>query len=126
MEVPTQQFDEWDKLISRFLWEGKKPRIRYKTLQLIKERGGLNLPCLYDYYCAAQLRPLVCWCNPTYSARWIEIERALLQGPPLAAIIADSKLRNKMIDKNNPWINIAMKAWDRTVKLCGLQNHLVF
>lgn len=34
VEVPTRQFMEWDKLISRFIWNGRKPRIKYKTLQL--------------------------------------------------------------------------------------------
>lgn len=43
VEIPTTQFMEWDKLISRFLWQGRKPRVRYKTLQLRKEKGGLGL-----------------------------------------------------------------------------------
>lgn len=40
IEVSGKDFKEWDKIISRFLWQGAKPRIRYKTLQLSKERGG--------------------------------------------------------------------------------------
>ena len=36
--VSAKQFMEWDKLISRYLWQGKKPRIRYKSLQLGKWR----------------------------------------------------------------------------------------
>ena len=117
MEISGKQFMEWDKLISRYLWQGKKPRIRYKTLQLRKESGGflVGLPCLHEYYYAAQLRPLVCWCSPSYSARWKDIESAMIEGVPIAAIIADSKLTNNM--KNNLWINIALKIWQETVKL---------
>ena len=59
VEIPMKQFIEWDKMISRFLWQSKKPRIRYRTLQLHKDCGGLGLPCLRDYNYAAQLRPLV-------------------------------------------------------------------
>ena len=58
---PEQFFSDWDKIISRFIWTGKKPRVRFKTLQLSKERGGLAVPCLRDYYRAAQLRPLIGW-----------------------------------------------------------------
>ena len=52
-----------------------------------------------------------------YSARWKDIESAMIKGVPIAAIIADSKLTIYMTDKNNPWINIALKIWQETVKL---------
>lgn len=41
-ELPKEKFQELDKLISRFIWQGKRPRIRYKTLQLAKDKGGLS------------------------------------------------------------------------------------
>lgn len=89
MKVTTKQFAEWDKLISRYIWNGRKPRIKYKSLQLKKEYGGMGLPCLLEYYYAAQLRPLVCWCDPNYSARWKELELAMTDKIPLQAIISD-------------------------------------
>ena len=70
IEIHDKQFNEWDKLISRYIWQGKKPRIRFQTLQLPKNRGGLALPCLKDYYISAQLRILFCWCASDYKARW--------------------------------------------------------
>lgn len=44
LEAPEKQFQEWDRLISRYIWAGKKPRIQYKILQLSEEKGGLALP----------------------------------------------------------------------------------
>ncbi len=41
VSLPKKQFSEWDKLLSRFIWQGKKPRVKFKTLQLSKERGGV-------------------------------------------------------------------------------------
>lgn len=64
VEVPLKQFREWDRHLSRFIWNNKRPRVRYSTLQLPGERGGMALPCLKDYFLSAQLRPLWCWCNP--------------------------------------------------------------
>uniref|UniRef100_A0A3P9MGF8 Reverse transcriptase domain-containing protein n=1 Tax=Oryzias latipes TaxID=8090 RepID=A0A3P9MGF8_ORYLA len=71
--IPQKQFVEWDKMLSRYIWRGKKPRIKYKTLQLKTDQGGRNLPCLQDYFCAAQLRPLICMCSPVYTAGWKDL-----------------------------------------------------
>ncbi len=81
VEVPLKQFREWDKWISRFIWRGWRPRIKFKTLQLSKEKGGRALPCLFDYYKAAQLRSLVCSCNPDYTAKWKDLEISQLTIP---------------------------------------------
>lgn len=74
LDVSQSQFNEWDGMISRFVWNGKRPRIRFKTLQLAKEKGGRALPCFQDYFYAAQLKPLICWCIPSYEARWKTLE----------------------------------------------------
>jgi len=54
INVAQTQFTNWDRIISRFIWGGKKPRVRYKTLQLPKDKGGMGLPNLKEYFYAAQ------------------------------------------------------------------------
>lgn len=58
-EPPNMVFQEIDKSISRLIWQGKKPRIKYKTLQLAKNKGGLSLTTMGNYYRAAVIIPLV-------------------------------------------------------------------
>lgn len=70
IKIPQGKFKIWDKMISRFIWNGKRPRIKYSTLQLGKEKGGMGLPKLKDYYRAAQLRPIIMWCDKDYNAKW--------------------------------------------------------
>lgn len=96
LDLPDQQFQEWDKLIPRYIWQGQRPRIKYRILQLVKNKGGVGLLCLKDYYIAAQLRPLTCLCNPEYFARWKEIEDAIID--PTQAVIGENGLMRNLID----------------------------
>lgn len=74
VHVSKDQFHKWDRCISRFVWGGKQPRIRYTTLQLSKDKGGMALPNLKEYFPAAQLCKLICWCDEGYVARCKDIE----------------------------------------------------
>lgn len=99
VEVTDKDFMEWDKMISRYIWQGKRPRTRYRTLQLPKIKGGLALPCLKSYYQAAQIKILLNLGNPSYSARWKEIEDSTTDGVPIQAIIGDRKHLREEIEQ---------------------------
>lgn len=68
VEVCQTQFGEWDKWILRFIWQGKKTRIKFSILQLSKAKGGAMLPCLKYYYYASQIITLLQCCNPDLKA----------------------------------------------------------
>lgn len=74
IQIDQIQFNEWDRIISRYLWEGKRPRVSFKSLQLSKENRGWGLPSLRDYFRAAQMKALINWCNISYNAWWKSIE----------------------------------------------------
>lgn len=86
VHISKDQFCKWDKFISRFVWGRKRPRIRYTTLQLPQNKGGLALPHLKEYFHAAQLRQLICWCDTEYVARWKDIEIDIHKTPIQANI----------------------------------------
>uniref|UniRef100_A0A803T5W2 Reverse transcriptase domain-containing protein n=1 Tax=Anolis carolinensis TaxID=28377 RepID=A0A803T5W2_ANOCA len=46
----SQIFKNWNKDISKFVWKGKKPRIRRSYMIDEKKRGGLRLPDLQIYH----------------------------------------------------------------------------
>uniref|UniRef100_A0A670J1I6 Reverse transcriptase domain-containing protein n=1 Tax=Podarcis muralis TaxID=64176 RepID=A0A670J1I6_PODMU len=61
----SRVFKEWQRVISRYIWQGKKPRIQFKLLTDVKERGGFALPDLKLYYEASCL----CWLKD-----WVKLE----------------------------------------------------
>lgn len=54
--IVSNTFKQWDSIIMKFIWNGRKPRIKMKYHKLPKERGSLDLPNLHAYYQAAQVR----------------------------------------------------------------------
>ena len=54
--------DYWHKLeaeVSKFIWKGKRPRLKKSTLQRRKENGGLSVPNFKLYFLSFILRPLL-------------------------------------------------------------------
>lgn len=90
VRVPISQFQEWDKQISQFIWGGRKPRVKYSTMTISKEGGGMALPNLKDYFYSAQIRTVVDWCDSCYEAKWKDIESES-NGIPIQAMIGDFK-----------------------------------
>ena len=115
IEIPAKQFRECDKHFSRFIWNNKRPRVRYSTLQQPGERGGMALPCLKDYYLSAQLRYLVCWCNPSYEARWKDIELSLIE-IPIQSVLGCPGRFNDVHQLHNHCTSFSLKMWSDVVK----------
>lgn len=113
VRIPETQFRVWDKQISRFIWAGARPRVRFKTLQLNKENGGLALPNFKNYYYAAQIRYLVYWCSTDYQARWKHIELNWSKNCPQTRLGEKEKPGPK---RDNSIIKESLRIWYEVVK----------
>lgn len=122
IHIPDSQSREWDKVISRFIWNGKAPRVKYKTLQLPKHGGGMGLPNLKDYYLAAQIRPLMLWCNQEYVSKWKAMELSLLDRP-LQSLLG-CPLTAKQYDIQSQWVRSSIEIWSNTVKQLNIQKEI--
>ena len=123
VEIPQNQFREWDKHISRFIWNKKKPRVKFSTLQLPEERGGMALPSLRKYYLSAQLRPLVYWCNPSYVAKWKTMGLSISDSP-IQSLLGFVDKENEIIQVEGQWVNLSLKVWREVVKCFKLQRDI--
>ncbi len=123
VRIPTNQFHEWDKQISHFIWNGKKTRIRHKTLSINKEKGGVSLPNLRNYYYSAQLKNVILWCDSRYEAKWRDMEREC-RGIPIQAMIGDYKLMMAKQEHLNPLISFTLRTWFDVLKKLKSWNQL--
>lgn len=115
IEISPKQFNNWNKMISSFIWGKQRPRIKFQTLQLPKNKGGRALPCLEDYYKAAQLRSLVYWCDPKYEAKWKDLEQNQIE-VPLQALVGDRTLQEKYLENLNTWTTVPLNIWYKQLK----------
>ncbi len=74
---PLGYWDKLQSLVSKFIWKGKRPRLKLTTLQRDKTQGGLSLPDFKTYFWSYVLRPLSTWFNPSSSVSWRPIEENL-------------------------------------------------
>ena len=108
IEVPKSTFDTLDKLISQFIWQRKRPRIRLKTQQLSKPDGGLKLPNLRHYYWAAQMKPLVAWVQNCTYTRWLNIEQSMCPKPLHILPFSDAPIKEM-----GQWTAATLKIWKK-------------
>ncbi len=114
--VPVSAFNKLEKLISKFIWQNKRPRIRLKILMSDKDRGGLNLPNLRYYYWAAQLRAITAWLGVDKEAEWVSIEQNSLPGVSLKVLPFMDLQAQKAVKKTNIQIKHTIKIWSTVQK----------
>lgn len=112
-------FSRLDKQICRFIWQGRCPRVRYKTLQLRKSQGGWALTNFKNYWIASQLRATVVWLSDTVGTRWLEIEKCNSNPHSLAAFPFNEENKISMY-KLGKWSEVTCLVWREVQKIYNL------
>lgn len=110
--IPKTFFKNLDRLISRFLWNGKTPRVKLKTLCRPTEQGGLNLQDFQLYYLAAQSRAIWIWIKDLeHPPAWKQIEQSHTAEALSSIPFINSYHKQKYVSPN-PMIKLTSKIWD--------------
>lgn len=127
--IPKAFFKKLDSIISSFLWNGKKPRLRKEHLQKSKQEGGLALPNFQYYYWASNLCSMSFWayCDTgNEMLKWVELEKRSCGDLSLSALIgAAIPLPHNLVIKN-PIVRTTNKIYSQFRQHFGLRNMSLF
>ena len=87
---PPRYWDKIHSIIIKFLWRGRRPKLKLANLQRKKEFGGISLPNFKLYFHAFTIRPLLNWFSENSSIPWLNIEKNLVAPVPLKGILFTS------------------------------------
>ncbi|KAL2081000.1 hypothetical protein ACEWY4_022853 [Coilia grayii] len=114
--VPPKCISEMHSLISKFIWGGKRARIKLTTLQRSKLEGGLAVPNLHFYYHAFQIRSLQIWRRPDSQVPWRAIEADKVKPHRLEDLLYTGIGLKNMHLKYGSIISNSLNAWRKTEK----------
>ena len=106
--------DYWKKvhsLVSRFIWGGKRPRVKLTTLQRDKTEGGLSVPNFKYYFWSFVLRPLTDWLNPNSDPCWKPIEKNLASSHRLEDLIYSTVPLKRAKLRLGPIMSFLLSTW---------------
>ena len=126
--IPKAFFRELNKYTSKFIWNGKVPRIRREFLERRKEEGGLALPNYLYYYWAANIHMLMFWVSDVPendSPAWLDIEQHTSSPVSLGSLICAQLPLSKRQRTNNPVIQGSLRIWSQFRTHFKLKNAFV-
>lgn len=125
IQIPNTCFQRWNGLITNFIWNYKRKRIKFKKLIKTKECGGLDVPNLKNYFNATQINTIMTWTNDRSEAKWVEIEKELTPMSLRTLPYIDKKEVAK-IKGVNTWIYNTLKTWGDICKQQKINKDLMY
>lgn len=107
-------------MISTFVWQGKKARIRKRLLCSSKGAGGLSLPNFKMYYWAAQLRAIVEWVIQDMDTNWLWLENISSPSVPLETALFLEQKKWRELKIQNEWMACTHRIWSMLRKKLGI------
>lgn len=124
LRFPIKSITELERSFSKFIWRGKRPRVRMKTLQLPVDRGGQALPNLKFYNWACHIRTIWIWLQSHLDLKPCVDEWAASPYSLLSLITNNSGLKSLPDIRNNPIISHTVKVWQDVMAFVGRRGLL--
>ena len=119
LSPPPGYFKEINSILSQFIWNGKRPRIKLATLQCPILSGGLAVPNFELYYLSFQFKALHIWVDPQSKASWRVIEADKVKPHRLQDILFAGTGNKNNKYKFGPVVANSIRIWKRVEHLMG-------
>ncbi len=117
LSPPPGYFKEINSIISKFIWNDKRPRIKLTTLQHPNRAGGLAVPNFELYYWSFQLKALHNWVDPQSTVSWRVIEADKVKPNRLQDILFTGT--EKFSAGKPAWVMISFKCFWKQKRITG-------
>lgn len=111
LSPPQTLFPDLKRLISAFVWNNKRPRIKISLLQQPKPKGGLSLPDLKLYFWAFQIKSLRVWMDKNSKVTWRSLEDQSVFPYHLEDILFTGKPKGQSKTKYNFIVLNLLNIW---------------
>ncbi|KAG9283901.1 WD repeat-containing protein 3 isoform X1 [Astyanax mexicanus] len=124
LSPPPTLFSKLKELITNFIWNNRRPRIRMSLLYLPYDRGGLQVPNFLWYYWAAQIKAIMHWFSNEPKNSWVEIESCTTSPLPLKLYLFSDSFKNLCKKTHNPFVKNSIKVWHKVQTHLGIDSDL--
>lgn len=120
LSPPVGYWKKLDSLLKSFIWNKRRPRIKWSALQLPKSQGGWALPNFRLYQWSFTLQHLKHWLDPEARTSWIEIERDLVAPMRLQDYLFSGASSRQSSLRRGPIISYLLTTFRAVEKYIGV------
>ena len=110
-----------EQKISCFIWGGKRPRIKFTTLQIPQNKGGLALPNLLELCSTNLALGVLVW-----SYVYCKVERYWVKNRGVSCAKYDSSMFKKCKEMLDPITKLTLEIWFTVIRKYNLEKEIKF
>lgn len=110
---PPNYWKKLDSILNKFVWNGKRPRVKWSTLQKNKTEGGWACPNFKLYHWSFILLSVVKWFEPDMQCSWKEIEKDLIFPTRLQDFLFSGFNHRKCILRYGPILSYTLQIFKK-------------
>ena len=124
LSPPPTLFPKLKELMTNFIWNNRRSRLRISLLYLPYDRGGLQVPNFLWYYWAAQIKAIMHWFSNEPKNSWVEIENYITSPLPLKLYLFSDSLKNLLKNTHNPFVKNSIIVWHKVQSHLGIDSDI--
>jgi hypothetical protein len=111
INIPTQFFNDLERIISKFIWNNKTLRIAKTLLKDKRTSGGITMPDIKLYYRAIVIKTAWYWYSERQVVQWNRTEGAEMNAYTFGHLIFDKGAKNIQWKKDSIFNKCCWPNW---------------